>query len=83
MKLVYDPKEIEFGETVTLVLQNGRRIEAMKTETSFYPEGYCFEGSDYKDYRFENDVNYIIVGEDKDFKLWSPNVWAKEIRGRN
>lgn len=77
MKLVYDPEEIEFGEIVTLVLLDDTRIKAMKTETSFYPEGYCFEGSDYKDYRFANDVNYIIVDEDQDMIKMTDEIAQK------
>lgn len=48
------PKNVVMGGIYKITLKNGRKIKAMATETDFYPEGWCFEGIDYLDYRIKD-----------------------------
>ncbi len=47
------PENVVMGGIYNITLKNGNKIKAMATETYFYPEGWCFEGMDYLDYRVD------------------------------
>lgn len=44
-------ENVVMGGIYNITLENGNKIKAIATETDFYPEGWCFEGMDYLDYR--------------------------------
>lgn len=58
-----EPKTIVIGCIYNIQTKDNKNILAMATESSFYDEGWCFEGGNYLDYRIKDVISITDTEE--------------------